>query len=70
MEDINLDGLSERQRALVARFVEFVREADAEHARREFSRAWAEWSKRVPDLPENEVEALVEEAIAYARGRG
>ena len=67
MPTLNLEGLSDEQLALVARFVNLVRRTDKERAREAFGRLWDEWVRNAPPIAEEEAEALVEEAVAFAR---
>jgi hypothetical protein len=68
MQPVNLEGLTEEQLRLVERFANLLR-GSREGARAELQRMWQEWAASVPSIPEAEVEALVEEAVARARGR-
>lgn len=66
---VDLTGLDAEQMNLVAKFVEFVRSKEKERARADFAPFWEAWRARAPRISEDETEALVSEAVAFARGR-
>jgi hypothetical protein len=61
--------LSESDRKLVAEFVRALRARSSANARDEFQRLRALWAEKIPDLPPEEAEALVDEAIRFSRGQ-
>ncbi len=70
MQGIDFSTMTDRERDLVTRFLRLLRGADhVDVAREEFARAWEDWKRHAPDLPDDEVESLVSEAVQYARSR-
>ena len=68
MQGAEFDKMTDRERDLVTRFLRLLRgEQGIEHARAEFFRAWDDWKQRAPNLPEDELESLVNEAVQHAR---
>ena len=67
MQDVNLEGLNEDQRAFLSRIADLLRESNSKDTRKEFASFWDEWRKRMPVLEEAEAEQIVAEAVAYAR---
>ena len=68
MQGTEFDKMTDRERDLVMRFLRLLRgEQGIEHARAEFFRAWDDWKKRAPNLPDDELRSLVNEAVQYAR---
>ncbi len=65
---VDLSGLDAEQVNLIAKFVEFVRSKEKERAKTDFLHFWESWKARAPRIPEDEAEALVSEAVAFARG--
>jgi hypothetical protein len=70
MRAADLDEMTERERDLVTRFLRLLRgEQGVDTARSEFFRAWEDWKHNAPNLPDEELETLVNEAVQYARTR-
>lgn len=70
MQGVDFDKMTDRERDLVARFLRLLRgEQGVETARGEFLRAWNDWKSKAPELPDDEIESLVSEAVQYARSR-
>lgn len=70
MQGAEFDKMTDRERELVTRFLRLLRGGKGtEIARDEFFRAWEDWKQKAPDLPDAEVESLVNEAVQYARSR-
>ena len=68
---VNLEGLTDEQIRLVARFVEILRRAhgEGENATKgDLAQLWADWSAGAPALSTAEADALSDEAVRYARG--
>jgi hypothetical protein len=64
----NLEKLNDHELALVDRFAGFLIETRTrQDARRRFEDAWLEWSKRTSDVTEDEIETLVDDAVAAVR---
>jgi hypothetical protein len=70
MQGTEFDKMTDRERDLVTRFLGLLRgEQGIDAACGEFFRAWEDWKGKAPNLPEDEVETLVNEAVQYARSR-
>ena len=70
MQAADFDKMTDRERDLVTRFLRLLRgDQETQTARAEFFRAWEDWKQKAPDLPEAELESLVNEAVQYARSR-
>jgi hypothetical protein len=70
MQGAEFDKMTDGERELVLRFLRLLRgEQGTESARTEFFRAWNDWKGKAPNLPEDELESLVSEAVQYARSR-
>ena len=67
-EQIDVSDLNAEQIQLVIRFTQLVRgAAETEAVRAELRRMWGQYQEQVPPLPEDQVEGLAQEAVAYAR---
>lgn len=67
---IDVAGLSEKQVQMLVHLADLMRNMTTmkqSQARERFGRLWDEWKEIAPPMDENEVQALVEEAIAEVR---
>lgn len=72
MSNVQIDvaGLSDNQVQMLIHIADLMRNITTikkSQAREQFNRLWAEWKEVAPPLDEDEVQALVEEAIAEVR---
>lgn len=72
MSNVQIDvaGLSEKQVQMLIHIADLMRTMKTtgqSQARERFSRLWDEWKEVAPPMDEDEVQALVEEAIAEVR---
>ncbi len=68
MQGVDFDDMTDKERDLVVRFLRLLR-SENQSAREEFFEGWDEWKRTAPDLPDAEVERLVNEAVQFARSR-
>lgn len=67
----NLEKLSEDELALVDGFAEFLLQTrERREARERFEVARIEWSRRTSDVQGEEIEALLDDAVAAVRAAG
>ena len=69
---IDVEGLSDNQVEMLIHIADLMRSMSTMkqvQARKEFGRLWAEWKKVAPAMDEDEVQALVEDAIADVRAK-
>jgi hypothetical protein len=70
MQGADFGNMTDRERDLVTRFLRLLRgDRNIETVRSEFFEAWNDWKSKAPNLPDDELESLVSEAVQYARGR-
>jgi hypothetical protein len=70
MQSVNLEGLTEDERELLAQFADLLRASRGKReAQTEFGRLLDKLASLPNTMTEQEAEALALEAVAFARGR-